>query len=222
MFVSWVGRCCPGTHCGLLQRAKINSRDVLMDALVSLWLLITPCCFYEPPICPKLDKWPSLSRDSIKDGVASFGGVVKDPQTLELPRTISILLLGSKAVGKTALAQRFLSGSLEDAEIRYVPTNCVSGFWRTSMVEKERAAIHVLDTPGTYDVEDAGDTVKDHGEPQFVLSGEHGTEEANPQPSVQSVLEEQSGWTFAAIVVVFDVNRRASFEATTLIMSCMG
>ena len=94
--------------------------------------------------------------DGIRDGLG-VGVPIQDEQTLCLPRTIPLLVVGSKATGKTALAQRFLSGSLEDAEIRYLPTTCVTGFWRTSMVEGERAAIHILDTPGTYDVEDAGE-----------------------------------------------------------------
>jgi len=44
------------------------------------------------------------------------------------------------------------------------------------------------------------------------MSGDIGTYEANSQNEVKSVLDDQSGATHSGIVVVYDVNRRASFE----------
>jgi len=87
------------------------------------------------------------------------------------------------------------------------------------LVAKERCAIHIIDTPGTYDVEDAASTVEDHGQPQYVMSMEEGTVEANPQMEVQSVLDEQSGSLHAGIIVVFDVNRRASYEEAVVLLA---
>lgn len=156
---------------------------------------------------------------SVSEAFDGFVSGLTDPLTLELPRTISILVLGSKGVGKTSLAQRFVThGFDEGEEIRYIPTGSVKGFWRTEIIEGERAAIHIIDTPGSYDVEDAADIVEDHGLSQFVLSAEEGTVERLPQPAVRSVLDDQSGMHHAGIVVVFDVNRRASFEEARVLL----
>jgi len=149
--------------------------------------------------------------EAVTDAWDLLKSKLTDAYTLELPKTLAILLVGSKGTGKTALAQRFVNVS-QDAAFKYIPTTAVHDYWRTSIVNGERTAIHILDSPGTYDVEDASEVIEDHGESQFAMSAESGTVERNPQLEVESVLDAQSGMHHAAIVVVFDVNRRASFE----------